>query len=608
MVRALRVVSRRTWIAAFVTLPFVLLLLHNARPYLPFISDDALISLRYADRLLDGKGLTWNDGERVEGYSNFLWILLVAAAGGTGADLIAAARALGLFCSAGLLFAIAWGSLRRASVSHVVGAVVALSFAASAAPIVVWSIGGLEQPLYGALLAAATALTISVLDRPPADRGGRLPLAIALGLLCLTRPDGALFAAVAIVSLLVARRWSWSTLLVPIGLYVAQLAFRRAYYGEWVPNTALVKIAPSLDHFKAGWDYVAAGFSALLPFSGFAALSLAAALLVRERRARGLHLCATALAWSAYVVFIGGDIFPAYRHLVPLVVVFAFALADGAAAAAGRLQRKPVYLVIAGVLWLALWVPFAARQHSDKQSQRAMRERWEWDCRELALQLKRAFERQRPLVAVTAAGCLPYWSELPSLDMLGLNDYYLPRHPPPDVGRGMIGHELGDGRYVFDRQPDLIVFNVGSPPFYRSGEELQRMPEFHQRYAPVALSLPPAGDPALVYVNKDSGEAGIGIARGPSSVSIPGWIFTSPDARALPSSDGVLALMLAPQQQARVSFQSAERLTGWTLDVAASPYGSVEGAIEQADTTVTVTIRNGGAAATQVSEVVLRRR
>ena len=46
--------------------------------YYPFFSDDAFISLRYAERLVEGHGLTWSDGDRVEGYSDLLWVLLLA--------------------------------------------------------------------------------------------------------------------------------------------------------------------------------------------------------------------------------------------------------------------------------------------------------------------------------------------------------------------------------------------------------------------------------------------------------------------------------------------------------------------------------------------------
>ena len=56
----------------------IVLLAFHASYYYPFISDDSLISLRYAQRLVEGKGLTWTAGHPVEGYSNLLWVLLNA--------------------------------------------------------------------------------------------------------------------------------------------------------------------------------------------------------------------------------------------------------------------------------------------------------------------------------------------------------------------------------------------------------------------------------------------------------------------------------------------------------------------------------------------------
>ena len=44
-----------------------------------FVTDDAFISFRYARNLSEGYGLVFNPGfERVEGYSNFLWVLVLA--------------------------------------------------------------------------------------------------------------------------------------------------------------------------------------------------------------------------------------------------------------------------------------------------------------------------------------------------------------------------------------------------------------------------------------------------------------------------------------------------------------------------------------------------
>src|SRR5947209_17045602 len=61
-----------------------------------FIMDDAFISFRYADNLVRGWGLVWNEGERIEGYTNFLWTMLIAAALAAHLDAVASSMALGL--------------------------------------------------------------------------------------------------------------------------------------------------------------------------------------------------------------------------------------------------------------------------------------------------------------------------------------------------------------------------------------------------------------------------------------------------------------------------------------------------------------------------------
>ena len=58
--------------------PWLALLAFLAYGARRFLLDDAFISFRYARNLLEGNGLVWNPGERVEGYSNFLWVLELA--------------------------------------------------------------------------------------------------------------------------------------------------------------------------------------------------------------------------------------------------------------------------------------------------------------------------------------------------------------------------------------------------------------------------------------------------------------------------------------------------------------------------------------------------
>jgi arabinofuranosyltransferase len=193
--------GRANWrLATAIVIPFAMILVAHAWRFLPFLSDDALISLRYARRLLDGFGLTWTDGHPVEGYSNLLWVLAVAVPGRFGIDLITAARALGLICSVWILFSLAWWYTRSGtSRPDRLALVVALAFLAFAAPVAVWAIGGLEQPLYSALLAAAVPLAFRVIDRSESELRSTWGLSVLLGLVSVTRPDGLIFPAVTAV-------------------------------------------------------------------------------------------------------------------------------------------------------------------------------------------------------------------------------------------------------------------------------------------------------------------------------------------------------------------------------------------------------------------------
>jgi hypothetical protein len=60
----------------------------NAAGYLRHYADDAYITLRYARYFAAGQGPVWNPGERVEGYTDFLWMALIAALHRLGADLV----------------------------------------------------------------------------------------------------------------------------------------------------------------------------------------------------------------------------------------------------------------------------------------------------------------------------------------------------------------------------------------------------------------------------------------------------------------------------------------------------------------------------------------
>ena len=66
------------WVSGGLGACVVVAFFANAHRY-RFLSDDAFISFRYSRHWVEGLGLVWNPGEAVEGYTNFLWVVIVAA-------------------------------------------------------------------------------------------------------------------------------------------------------------------------------------------------------------------------------------------------------------------------------------------------------------------------------------------------------------------------------------------------------------------------------------------------------------------------------------------------------------------------------------------------
>ncbi|MGD8414465.1 MAG: hypothetical protein PVF33_09545, partial [Candidatus Latescibacterota bacterium] len=414
--------------------------------YYPFFSDDSLISLRYAQRLLDGHGLTWTDGRPVEGYSNLLWILSSAFLGLFGVDLITAARILGALGAAAVVAAI-W---RRCDGGDSTPASALAAFAIGtavwvlSAPVAIWTLAGLEAPMFAAFLAwGLVTLLREGVNKPAGPRDYVVP-GVWFGLMCLTRPDGPLLCAAAAVWIAVSGRLKKRALVsagaflaAPVILVLGQLMFRLSYYGEWLPNVAYVKVSPSVSHIAGGLRYVGRGFWALMPVSGIAVAGLIAMVSRggRWRRPASL-LLALMVVWLGYVAFIGGDIFSGWRHFVPFVVMMVFSAVIISEWALLH-KRRPKKLWLPVGVALAGW--FVAGQFLNPSNRFTRQDTWVWNCEVVGRALKGGFSDVQPLLAVTAAGGIPYWSELPCIDMLGLNDYTIARTPLPDTGAEWIG-------------------------------------------------------------------------------------------------------------------------------------------------------------------------
>src|SRR5262249_35012416 len=107
-------------------------------------------------------------------------------------------------------------------------------------------------------------------------------------------------------------------------------------------------------------------------------------------------------------------------------------------------------------------------------------------------------------IAVNAAGAIPYFSRLPTIDMLGLNDARIAHSDMPRMGEGRPGHEKGDGADVLSGSAYYTEFGsaLGSKDQVFVGDkEIDRDPSFHARYA-LAVHELPSGKSFTIYERK----------------------------------------------------------------------------------------------------------
>ncbi|HEU4404845.1 MAG TPA: hypothetical protein VFS43_06095 [Polyangiaceae bacterium] len=565
------------WALAAGALTALGLALHAQR-YPTFFFDDSFISLRYADRFRSGLGLTWTDGERVEGYTNFLWVVVVGVIGLFKRSLISPARVLGVVCMTLAAVAAAYGQRVRRPREFVAAAFPGLALA-SLGPVAAWSVGGLEHPMLMALLVWAIVLLQPAAEGETPSRRTLVTAGVLLGLASLTRPDGILLAGMACGGVVLARAFrapGWRAAGVAGGVALAftgaHLLFRRAYYGAWAPNTSS-KLGFGAERFQAGLAYLGEGARLWVALFAVAAFALLLGLSDGRVRRRALPVLLPLVAWCLYVAAVGGDFMPQRRHVVPALVLlcvlgaeaFSWMARHGAAAAA--LGWAGAALVV-GHLWYA--------QRKDWAIADANNTGWYWAARPIGRFFQASFGSRDPLLAVDAAGALPYFSRLRALDMLGLNDRWIAQHPPPGA-RGLVGHHLGDGAYVLSRKPDLVVFHLpygSKDAMWLSGKQMQASPEWRRLYQLVHYETP-EGTRGVVWARRDDGR--IGIERPACQVLVPGYLLAShAETPATFEGEGIGTRVPAGREVKLTSVPVPEGI--WRLEVNAT--GQVDATVQ----------------------------
>ncbi len=458
--------SRRRWLAIIAALTgATALLLFHGPGFFDYYADDAYITLRYSQHLADGLGPNWNSDGRVEGYTNFLWMAVLAGVGKLGFDLVDASRLLGFLAILATFFLgyriwALWSENDEHSGigSPVLLAVVLLGLALTDG-IAFWGFSGMETPLFMALITASAYLYFR--ER----RGARLPWsAVALAAAAMTRPEALIAVAVTGAFTLVdaaretdrrqglTRALSWGGIFLL--LYGSYFIWRYTYYDYLLPNTFYAKVGLTVATLDRGLrDIATSGVQYHL-----LAMFVGTTILFANQRVRqdaAYIVVVTGLLLAGMVVE-GDDGGSHSRFLVPILPLLLLGGLAGFAVVLRRAALHPAQALLVTTLALGLGglslLP-ASYDPLIPLGRKGLEER-----RLLGTWLN---ENTPPhyTIADFAIGAISYYaSDRDFLDLLGLNDVVIAHTEIPDMGKGVAGHEKYNVDYVLDDvRPEIIV-------------------------------------------------------------------------------------------------------------------------------------------------------
>lgn len=309
-----------------------------------------------------------------------------------------------------------------------------------------WTASGMETPLF-LLLQIALWMLVDHAAHGESVRPAWLPAVVALSV--LARADGFVVPALAVLYLLaIGRKRQAFAAGAALGVTLAALiGWRLAYYGYPLPNTYYAKVSGPIG------ERLVHGALQLLSISlhaglvpHLAALLVAAAACVRPAIRPGSPRIrfevVLGLGWLAYWIYVGGDVF-AERMLLILFSIGVLLHLDGTLFAFPERSAMAIGAVIALFQLLPLVIDTRFGYTLDRY------DRWVTLGRHLAQD-----RYSGRLLAVDAAGKIPFYSGLPVVDMLGLNDEHI-AHVPARFFEA--GHNKYDPDYVLSRRPELLA-------------------------------------------------------------------------------------------------------------------------------------------------------
>jgi hypothetical protein len=451
-----------------------------------FMQDDGFIYFRYALNFAEGRGLVWNPGELIDGYLNLLWILLLGTGLKAGIGLIEFSYLCGL-----LFFSITIFYTYRSIILISDAAwfnFLLLLFMGSNFSFVTCATGGLDTHMQLCLLMASTYYFLRMVMCEDYSFLKLFRLSCLLGIAFITRMD----SAVLVICILPAAAFFLITapkdmprfkllvvLAVPSALLaLGYLAFRVLYFGDIFPNVYYAKAGVKTD-FVRGFNYIYCFYHNYMLEAILVASAATLFVILRQRRDYSKAFIGSFMViglffvlWNGYVLKVNGD-YMEFRLMVPgvpfLVLLFCYSYKT-VFRYKSFLMALLIFLCLNNlkIFYINHWLDdlrynrFAALYYQRPMAVPSVRSSLSlWDENEGWVGVGKALGQlfnysQEIKIAVVPAGAIPFYSRLPTLDMLGLNDRWVARNGI--FFSSFPGHSrMASPEYMLSSKVNLIV-------------------------------------------------------------------------------------------------------------------------------------------------------
>jgi hypothetical protein len=444
--------------------------------------DDAMISMRYARNLADGFGLVWNpEGERVEGYTNPLWVTFMALfhfiplPSSKMSLLIQISGAF--FLITNLIFV---KKISETLSDSTLVALLAVILTAFYTPLNNWGLQGME------VSALVLIVSISIWLALKHIRANHFSLMIylLLGLSTLIRIDMAvIYGAILVYLLIVQPDHRRQNLIWGLGIFaffiLGQTIFRQIYYGDLLPNTYYLKVGgyPLFLRIVRG-VYVLIEYA--WRFNWLLFLFPVSVLFFRRDREIML-LFIVFIAQVAYSIYVGGD---AWEHkggsnryisiVMPIFfILFVYAAYLIRGAIIDKWYTESKNIATAANIGMVIFILASMVNFNLLINFRSL-ERWVLLRQPIFIEGNKEYVRitnalkkittSDASIAVVSAGAIPYFSDLEAIDLLGKNDPVIAHGPSRGASgiRSVSDFRPGHMKWNYDYsigelKPDVIV-------------------------------------------------------------------------------------------------------------------------------------------------------